>query len=299
MTAATASLPEPPQTQRPDAKGATMLPWISRLGLLGLLAGLGLVGPGMARGQQGMPDALPPLPAVAPGGGGAGPDTVGDAGTTYAAPPEVRPAPPVTLVPPGGIRPTWSREADDPVAVARKGPKHFEFKRTSAAWRRLQGRFYGYPEEFVPRPLGAALYDHNLAMTANAAAARLTLYQYDFVQGSDQLSPRGVEQLARLVPQLLNSPFPLIVERTPTDPALAARRREAVAIRLAQGPCPVPQERVLVGAPIATGLTGIDAQVIAGNALGRVQQYGPPIPINSNGVNSPTGVTIGNNAVSY
>jgi hypothetical protein len=38
-------------------------------------------------------------------------------------------------------------------------------------------------------------------------------------------------------------------------------------------------------------MSGTDAYVIGGNALGRVQQYGPPIPINSNGVNSPSGVT--------
>ena len=287
-------------TQPTDAKGAIMSPKFHRAGLAGLIAGLGLGAalPPPARGQQAppaaMPDALPPLPAAA----GPVPIPAPAEVATYAAPAEVRPTPPVVQVPPSGIRPTWFREADDPVAVERKGPKHLEFKRCSAAWRRLQGRFYGYPEEFTPRPLGAALYDHNLAMTANAAAARLTLYQFDFVQGSDQLSPRGVEQLARLVPQLLASPFPLIVERTPADPALAARRREAVALRLAQGPCPIPPDRVLVGAPIANGLSGVDAQVIAGNALGRVQQYGPPIPLESNGVNSPTGVTINSGVVS-
>ena len=43
--------------------------------------------------------------------------------------------------------------------------------------------------------------------------------------------------------------------------------------------------------PRATGLSGIDAQIIGGNALDRTREYGPPIPINSNGVNSPSGVT--------
>ncbi len=38
-------------------------------------------------------------------------------------------------------------------------------------------------------------------------------------------------------------------------------------------------------------MSGIDAQIIGNNAIGRTQQYGPPIPINSNGVNSPSGVT--------
>ena len=283
-----------------------MSPRTRRARLAGLLAslGLGAAGAGSAWGQQvpgsaALPDALPPLPATAPPGAGTGPVVVTAVDPAIARPLEIGPIPPVTEVPPGGIRPTWFREADDPIAVAQKGPKHVEAKRRSPIWRRLQGRLYGYPEEFVPRPLGASLYDHNLAMTANAAAARLTLYQYDFIQGSSELSPRGLEQLAKLVPQLLASPFPLIVERTPGNPNLAALRREAIAIRLAQGPCPIPQDRVVVGVPIANGLTGVDAQIIAGNALGRTQQYGPPIPINSNGVNSPTGVTVNSGAVSY
>ena len=260
----------------------------SRARLVGVVAGLGMgivaVGPARGQGMAPLPDPLPSLPAptLEPAAG---------AGPAFPSPPEVRPTPTVTEVPPGGIRPTWFREPDDPVGLARRGPKHVEHKRNSTIWRRLQARIYGYPEEFVPRPLGAAVSDHALAMTANAAAARLTLYGYDFVQGSAELSPRGQDQLAKLVPQMIASPYPLLIERTPGNPDLAAARREAVAIRLAQGPCPIPQERVLVGVPIATGLSGVNAQVIAGNALGRVQQYGPPIPLQSNGVNSPSTVT--------
>ncbi len=262
-----------------------------RTRLAGLVAGVGfsVVAIGPARGQAPLPDALPPLPAPmleAPSG------AVGGPGMVIPNVPEVRPTPAVVQVPPDGFRPTWSREADDPVATARRGPKHVEFKKRSTFWRRLQGRFYGYPEEFVPRPLGAAVYDHALAMTANGAAARLTLYDYDFIQGSNELSSRGVEQLSKLAPQMLAGPYPLIVERTPENPGLASSRREMVAARLAGGPCPIPPDRVLVGTPIANGLSGINGQIISGNALGRVQQYGPPIPINSNGINSPGGVTI-------
>ncbi len=268
-----------------------------RVRLAGLVAGVGfsVVAIGPARGQAPLPDALPPLPSPmleAPSG------VVGGPAPAISGYPEVRPTPPIVQVPPDGIRPTWFREADDPVAIARRGPKHVEAKKRSTFWRRLQGRFYGYPEEFVPRPLGASVYDHALAMTANGAAARLTLYQFDFIQGSSDLSPRGVDQLSKLAPQMLASPFPLIIERTPENPALAASRREVVAARLASGPCPIPPDRVLVGAPIANGISGVNAQIIAGNALGRVQQYGPPIPINSNGVNSPSGVTVNSGVVS-
>ena len=137
------------------------------------------------------------------------------------------------------------------------------------------------------------MYEAGKIMTANAAEAGLVLHRFDFVEGTTELSPRGGDQLAKFAAQLAVSPFTLIVERTPEDPRLAEARRFAVLARLARGPCPVPSDRVLVGVPKAHGMSGTDAQVIAGNALGRTQQYGPPIPINSNGVNSPSGVTSG------
>jgi hypothetical protein len=42
-------------------------------------------------------------------------------------------------------------------------------------------------------------------------------------------------------------------------------------------------------------MSGIDAHIIGSNSLTRTQQYGPPIPLQSNGVNSPSGVTSGGN----
>ena len=243
---------------------------------------LGLIGAGPA-GAQGIPDPLPPLPPAAP---------------AAATPPaEVRQIPPVVVVPPGGMRPTWGLPTIDPIATATHEPARVEKKRRSWPWRRLQGKMLGYPEDFTPRPLGAAMYDNARVMVANGAAARMTLYRYDFVDGSAELSPRGLDQVAKLGPQLANSPYPLLVERTPEDAALAASRRFAVLAALARGPFPVTSDRVLVGVPIANGLSGPDAQVIAGNALNRTLGYGPPIPINSNGVNSPSGVTINPGAV--
>ncbi len=257
-----------------------MSPIGRRRWVAGFILGLGAAGPSPA---QELPPALPP-PLDAPPGAVVVP-------VVDAAPAVVRPIPPLVPVPPEGIRPTWAPTPPDPVALQRFGPGHVPAKVRSWCWRRLQGRFLGYPEEFEPRPLGASLYDHGRIMASNAAAARLVLYQYDFAGGSSELSPRGLDQLAKLSAQLAVSPFPLIIERTPGDPRLAESRRFAVLARLARGPCPVMSDRVLVGVPIPNGLSGSDAQVIAGNALGRTQQYGPPIPINSNGVNSPSGVT--------
>ena len=247
--------------------------------LAGFILGLG---PASASTAQDVPPALPPIDPTGRPPGPAGPPGY----------PLVRPRPPVVEVPPGGNLPGWRPIPIDPVALEKvHPPKHVPLKTRSWGWRRLQGRIFGYPEEFEPRPLGSALYEANKIMTANAAEAGLILHRFDFLEGSAELSPRGGDQLAKVAAQLAVCPFPLIVERTPDDPALAEARRFAVLARLARGPSPVPSERVVVGVPRAHGLSGPDAQVIAGNALGRTQQYGPPIPINSNGVNSPSGVT--------
>jgi hypothetical protein len=166
-------------------------------------------------------------------------------------------------------------------------------KSRSWLWRRYQGKFAGYPEEYAPRPLGAALYDQNRAMVANGAAAKLVLFDFDFEPGKAYLRPRGRDQLARMTAQLAASPYPLIIERTLDDPPLADARRAAVLAELAAGPLPISPDRVLIGMPRPYGMSGNDADIIYANGLNRTQQYGPAIPLNSNGVNSPGGVTNG------
>ncbi len=244
---------------------------------------LGLV-PAATASAQGLPPVFPPSadPATSP----------------VAANPEVgyiaRPAPPVIMVPPQGAGPVWSQPPLDPVALERLDrPGFLRKKLASWHWRRVQGKFYGYPEEFQPRPLGASVYEHGKIMAANGAAARLVLFNYDFVEGTSELSPRGLDQLVKYSAQLASSPYPLIIERTTSNPKLAEARRYAVLARLAQSPTPFTSDRVLVGVPIPNGMTGTDAQIIAGNGLQRTQGYGPPIPLLSNGVNSPSGVTGG------
>jgi hypothetical protein len=252
--------------------------------MAGFILGLGSAGSSAA---QGLPPVFPPSsdPAALP------------AMPVDAASLVARPAPTVVQVPPQGARPGWYPIPIDPIALERKHqPKFAERKARSWHWRRLQGKMLGYPEEYEPRPLGASLYEHGWIMAANGAAARLVLYQFDFVDGSSELSPRGLDQLAKFTSQLAASPYPLIIERTPAAPGLAESRRYAVLARLARGPCPLPSDRVLVGVPTPNGMSGLDAYIIGNNGLGRTQQYGPPIPIQSNGVNSPSGVTTGTGA---
>ncbi len=243
-----------------------------------LVAGVAMPAVAVA-GDETLPPALPPLP----------PGVVAERVSPVS--PVVVPRPNVIEVPPTGPLSTWAPGPTDPAARAHHRPKFLEHKIGSWHWRRLQGRFFGYPEEFVPRPLGASVYDMGRSMTARGAAARLILYRYDFVDGTDRLNDRGRDQLVKAAAQLSASPYPLLIERVPNDPSLGEARRLAVVAELASGPCPVPNDRVLVGAPVAYGLSGADAQIIGANELHRTQLYGPPIPINSNGVNSPTGVT--------
>jgi hypothetical protein len=245
---------------------------------------LGLV-PAATASAQGLPPALTPPVDPVPA-----PVAANDSGPMIA-----RPFPPVIQVPPQGAGPIWSQPPIDPVALERldQPPGFLRKKIHSWHWRRVQGRFYGYPEEFEPRPLGASLYEHGKIMAANGAQARLVLYRYDFIEGTSELSPRGIDQLVKYSAQMAVSPYPLIIERTIGDPTLAESRRYAVLARLAQSPTPMTSDRVLVGVPMPNGLSGTDAQIIAGNGLQRTQSYGPPIPLLSNGVNSPSGVTGG------
>lgn len=218
---------------------------------------------------QELPEPLPPLPP----------------GMTSGA------IAPVAIAPQTVLGSSWMPPPVDPVTLARHQPKFFEKKVNSFHWRRLQGKALGYPEEFVPRPLGAAVYDHGRNMVAHGEAARLTLYNYDFVQGESALNPRGLDQLARHAYKLAEGPFPLVIEPTPDQPTLAFNRRLAILNATATWPVPISPDRIVVGRPRATGLSGVDAQIIGTNAMDRTAKFGPPIPIQSNGVNSPSGVT--------
>jgi len=253
-----------------------------------LILGLGLATARGASAQQAgdatvvIPPPRPPAPAATAPMAAMAPPAV--------APPEAIPST-VTIDPPDEVPTRLEKEPLDPVALEKKGPHLFFKKIRSWHWRRAQGKVLGYPEEFKPRPLGSSVYAMGRTMAANGAEARLALYDYDFVPGSTELNERGRDRLAGLAAQLAASPYPLIVERTPADPELAASRRRGVLDALAAAALPVGEDRVLVGQPLPYGMAGVNAQIVGANILTRTQQYGPPIPLNANGVNSPGGVT--------
>ncbi len=133
--------------------------------------------------------------------------------------------------------------------------------------RHLQEHFLGYPEEFNEWPLGWALYAQCRTQVANATAAKMVFYHYDFVDGTPQLNPRGRDKLAKVTALLPSNINPIVVERTPKEPGLDQSRRLALLGALASGSFPVPAERIVIGPPIAGGLGAVEAIGLYGNRL--------------------------------
>src|SRR5260370_2618585 len=158
-------------------------------------------------------------------------------------------------------------------------------ERFSAACRHY---FLGYAEEFEAVPLG---YDVHLSMrtqVVNGEAARMVLYHYDFVDKGSKLNLRGKDQLAKMAGMLDHNFFPIVIERTPTNPALAEARRLAVLNELAAGPFPVPPMRVVIGQPPATGLQGREAILIYQNLIRQTTTPAIPSPQLIQGTPFPT-----------
>jgi hypothetical protein len=152
--------------------------------------------------------------------------------------------------------------------------------RAPSFWQRckhhLQECFLGFPEEFEAPPLGASVAAHYKTHVANGEAARMVLYHYDFVDGSELLNLRGRDKVAEIAGLLGHNFFPIVIERTPTCPQLAEARRVMLLNELAQCSFPIPPERVVIGPPIANGLRGVEAEVVYQNLIGQTQIGGSP-----------------------
>ena len=87
----------------------------------------------------------------------------------------------------------------------------------------------------------------------------MVFYDYDFVEGQERLNLKGQDRLAEIMQRLPVTFFPVIIERTPSHPGLDETRRLAILSQIAHSPFPVPSERVVVGRPIARGLSAEEA----------------------------------------
>jgi hypothetical protein len=195
-----------------------------------------------------------------------------DARTLPATPPLDVPLPGTPVpVGPGPVAPGPDARSGEPCP----GGPGCGGARPGSLWLRwrccLQWLVLGYPEEFRQPPLGASVYAYGRSMAALGEAALMVLYDYDFCPGAPQLNPRGCEQLAKIAHLLAKNPAPVVIEKAACAPALAEARRLAVLNALAQGPFPVPPERVVVGVPSAPGLRGPEAELIYRNLL--IQTY--------------------------
>jgi len=125
--------------------------------------------------------------------------------------------------------------------------------------QRCQAKYWGYPEEFCEPPLGTMLMGYQMTQIANGQAARMALYQYDFLPASEQLNSRGHVQLARMAMWLTTNDFPVFVEPTSGDSELDELRRQTVWLELSGEHLSIPSERVRIGYPNVRGLDADDA----------------------------------------
>ncbi|MBC8117925.1 MAG: hypothetical protein H7062_26335 [Candidatus Saccharimonas sp.] len=140
--------------------------------------------------------------------------------------------------------------------------------------QRCQAKYWGYPEEFCEPPLGSMLLGYQMTQVANGQAARMALYQYDFLPASDQLNARGKAQLAKIAIWLPTNAFPVFVEPTPASPDLDERRRLAVWHELSTNHFSIPSGGVIVGRPNVRGLDAGDALLLDRNRLGLTASRG-------------------------
>jgi hypothetical protein len=202
---------------------------------------------------------------------------------TRAQKPEMLPPPVVQEVPPqtstGMPYPAVGAPASPAPATAGYVGTGGEALSGWERWKqRMQAKCVGYLEEFGAPPLGHYVYLHGRAQVESGEAARMVLYHYDFEEDGARLTVRGRDQLAKIEHLLSGNFFPVIIERTPTAPALADARRMMVLQVLAHGQFPVPPERVVIGLPPTPGLRGVEAELIYANQLGVTRSSGAPLP---------------------
>jgi hypothetical protein len=235
--------------------------------------------PVVAQGTQ-VPAARGPLPS------GAEPTREEEAAEPL-PPPTLKPVVPLTsshpreavVSPPHPVPPTPVHHAPMTTCASPPCPgadRHWPYAaaRVRGGIEHLQDTCLGYLEEFEEPPLGATMGRHFQIQVNNALAARMTLYDYDFLCGQDRLNVRGKSRVREMGLLMARSPFPLVIAHVPGAPALAEARRLAVLNELALAHLPVPPERIIIAPPIAHPLSGVEADLLYLNLLQQTQDRG-------------------------
>ncbi len=238
--------------------GAKYWRWIAVGVIVGVTSGRGVVAQNLTITPPAPPQASPEAvmaspPAQAP----AAPAVVSGPAVGYS--PAVVSGPAVGAPPGGGAAPTCS-------CGDRWGLSRWRWHRANCK-RHLQENFLGYAEEFNEWPLGYALYSHATTQVANGQAARMVFYHYDFVEGTSQLNARGRDKLVKVGTYLPTNFAPVVVERTLKEPGLDESRRMTLVGMFGRGTFPIPAERVVIGPPLADGISGREAYFIYHNQV--------------------------------
>jgi hypothetical protein len=194
-----------------------------------------------------------------------------------AAPAPAQDAHSAAAPPPPGVGPMFAAPGPAPTPLTptppptctcgdRRGLSRLQWHRTHCK-RALQSKWLGYPEEFNEWQLGRSLYNHGAIQVANAEAAAMIFYDFDFVDGTRQLNRRGREKLGAIAEALPTNFSTVAIEPTPQTPGLDQARRLAILAELASGPFPVPGERVVVAVPKPRGRGGAESILVERNRL--------------------------------
>ena len=113
----------------------------------------------------------------------------------------------------------------------------------------------------IPEPAGTKVCAWQSAQVQSAIADQTVLYQADFVDRTDQLSPAARQRIGRHATSGLGTQLPWVIEPS-GDPDLDASRVAAVNLALSQQN--ITAVEVQIATPAALGLRGPLAEQVAG-----------------------------------
>jgi hypothetical protein len=163
-----------------------------------------------------------------------------------------------------------------PVVCTRRGRLHRMFHHTAHV---LENDVVGHPDNFIEPPLGYYVNQQFAVQVAKADTHRFTLYNSDFLPGTNRFSPIGASRFNLMFARLPDWSGPIVVQWSPDQPALAQARRQAVVETLTSAGLPVMAERVVIGPSPYPGAMGVEAAGQATNTIFRNQSGSQTFPL--------------------
>ena len=195
---------------------------------------------------------------------------------------EDAPLPPPEVVVEGQSLPATSA----PASVSEKQNGEYcdncpvQYPRLQRAKSRLQYSHWGYADQFYPRPFGTFVRSAVDAQVSNGIAAQLTLYRYDFVDISGEVSTTlnsyGRIRLMRMASILNTCPYPLVIEYDQDHPQVNEGRRKHVLTQLQQINGSVADEQVVVRIPAVRGRDAQEGLLLYQGLLRQIEQADMP-----------------------